>query len=717
MDQFSSVNTPRPQGTPASEPFPLLSDVPRQSIDLGEIPIEIVTLSDSFVESLTAKVHPTPPSIDRLHVLFQEFYDLASSHISTHIATLATQQIRESSSAPTSTVPSLSRSFLGRRAPASAAPSTKRNAPEDSEQQMLSAEEMAAKQQARKAFEAKKMRLEEAVERRLCEGIYDRIYRHRSTQDQASDDRLRSRTAALALVGINPSDLGIALGEIAEDTPEAKIAHEEKIKAWLEDARKSLVRMHESHYPLGKLNHLRSAHRAIVETLARFHPSSSSADEILPMLIYTLITMPPEDLNVTSDMHFIQNFRWTQKLSGEAAYCLTNLEAAIGFLETVDLSTLRADERPSGPIKVPGSSSLTKSATFPPAYTSDFAASMEGTETDTAPSETSKSRTNSRSTSPSAATTSTTTTTMSGTILAGLSRPSKPRTLSELANAPAANAIGVASDILTTADQGLKNISTSLGDSYKFVLGKLREPNATGRSLVVPTTLEEARRLISTPPPEEETFSYGNSTDGHDVASPNAPRDTLHRPQPLECKMFDLMGGRKAVNRNAGSGAPSRNAAVKDSIPSSSGSNTAVLDSVLNLGSSLNPMARLSSISSFRGFGRSASGSQNPSSTIAPTSHPSASSGNANVSNVSAPLGSGGSDADVAPDEGGHPVSAFPGPTHILPPPELPRIAPPKKRFMELQNPGDIRVSEVIDLLRDYRRLAKALEERNAFIS
>jgi hypothetical protein len=34
---------------------------------------------------------------------------------------------------------------------------------------------------------------------------------------------------------------------------------------------------------------------------------------------------------------------------------------------------------------------------------------------------------------------------------------------------------------------------------------------------------------------------------------------------------------------------------------------------------------------------------------------------------------------------------------------------------MELQNPGDLRLSEVLDLLRDYRRLAGALKTLDAF--
>jgi hypothetical protein len=45
----------------------------------------------------------------------------------------------------------------------------------------------------------------------------------------------------------------------------------------------------------------------------------------------------------------------------------------------------------------------------------------------------------------------------------------------------------------------------------------------------------------------------------------------------------------------------------------------------------------------------------------------------------------------------------------------VPKIAPPVKRFMELKNPGELRINEVLELLRDYRRLAGALKDAGAF--
>jgi hypothetical protein len=45
----------------------------------------------------------------------------------------------------------------------------------------------------------------------------------------------------------------------------------------------------------------------------------------------------------------------------------------------------------------------------------------------------------------------------------------------------------------------------------------------------------------------------------------------------------------------------------------------------------------------------------------------------------------------------------------------VPKINPPVKRFLELQSPADLRLGEVLELLRDYRRLAGALKDLGAF--
>ncbi|KAF9766212.1 hypothetical protein IL306_001418 [Fusarium sp. DS 682] len=548
-------------------------EITRASIELDILPIELITLTDSFIESLNAKVHPTPPNIEKLSQKFQEFYTQASSNINTHINALASRQSRDVSPAPSTSSISSAASRL--RSKASALTKA------EPEQQMITSEELANRKRTRKALEAKRSLLEEAVERRLCEGIYDKIYRHRSTQDEAQDDKLRSKTAALALVGIGPADLGIDLTDEADESEEKACPTEEDIKEKLEPARRDIAMMTQKRYPLGKLNHLKAAHRSIVDTLAHFHPSAS-ADEIMPMLIYTLITLPPENLHVISDVHFIQYFRWEPKLTGEAAYCLTNLEAAISFLQTVDLTTLRADEQLSGPAK----STSPRTGTFPPAYQQGEAPSSANT--------------------PEA-----------GQTKADAAKASAPdvkvsvvlrnRRLSDLVNGPA-QAFGAASDaVFNTADQSLKNISNSLGDSYKFLIGKLREHQDSPReSITVPRTLDDARKLVSTPSPDEEDSS------GLNRLLPPDDNDLLKRPASREERVLNLIGGRR--DRSADSARSGRSASSSKKVVFASeepkttnqtpGQNPAVLDQMRNLGNSFNPMARLPSISMIRGFGR-----------------------------------------------------------------------------------------------------------------
>ncbi len=582
------------------------TELPRASVDLDDLPIELVSLTDSFIDSLSAKVHPTPPHIENLAQLFQDFYATAANHIQTHVDSLASRQRRDVSPSTSTSARASAASLLRSKAAALGTKEKQKPAApvrKESEQQMLTAEEYADRRRARKALEQKRIHLEEAVERRLCEGIYSKIYRHRSTQDQAQDDKLRSKTAALAVVGIGPADLGVDLGAPV-DNPEALAERKEEVKAWLEPARKELILMNQSRYPLGKLNRLKAAHKSIIDTLAHFHPSSS-ADELMPMLIYTLITLSPENLNVISDLNFIQRFRWEPKLVGEAAYCLTNLEATISFLETVDLSTLRADEAPSGPPKSSNQPGSPKTETFPPAYSSTL------TVADAIDAQ--------------------------GAAEAGIKSTPSPsglraavqlrnRRFSDLVNTPA-QAIGAASDaVLNTADQGLKNIGNSLAESYNFLLGRLREHqpdllNSSDGEVGVPKTLDDARKLIGTPPPagdEDEIVSGASSIHAPEDAGKLGVRDD---------KMLNLIGGRKTPrdrsadsSRSVSSGGKKVAFAAEEQpakekgnpVPGAAGavgasSNPALIDSVRNFGNSINPMARLQGIGGFRGFGRAQS--------------------------------------------------------------------------------------------------------------
>ncbi|CZT05329.1 related to VPS9 (involved in vacuole trafficking) [Rhynchosporium graminicola] len=652
--------------------------------DFDKLPIELVSLSDSFIDSLSAKVHSTPPSVDKLSALFQDFYVVAANHINTHISALSSRQHRASSPAPS----------VATRIRQKAASISNKDGPKvslvrrESEQQMLTAEEITDRKRARRILEQKRVALEEAVERRVTEGIYSRIWRHRSTQDEAQDEKLRSKTAALSVVGIGLTDLGIDLGQDSSENPDATEDKEKEVREWLEGAREELIAMNDEKYPVGKLHHLKAAHKAIVDTLSHFHPSSS-ADEIMPMLIYTLITSRPEGIDVISNLYFIQRFRNEGKIDGEAAYCLTNLEAAITFLETVDLASLRADENPSGPAK------SNSRPTTPRLEKPDSMLVLTPSPKPSSPA------VNTDNASP--------TFMKSHTFPAGL-RPTQQiqnRRLSDMFQPPAA--LGAAGDaVMNTADQGFKTIGNSLGESYKFLVGKLKErqEESSGQKteIIVPKTLDDARKLVSTPPLEEEEPVSGASSLHSTEVSERAR--AVSGPK-MEDKVLSIIGGRKisrdrstdSVRSSSTTGSSKKVAFVEEgtgilpsplntSAPAPAPANPAIVESMRNLGNSLNPMNRIAGMGMMRGFGRTT-----PVATTPTTLNPSKSIPDGGIADL---------------------TTAFPDLAPSLPAKEVPKVTPPIKKFMELQNPGELRINEVLELLRDYRRLAGALKDLGA---
>lgn len=667
-----------------------------------ELPIELASLTDRFVESLSAKTYNEPPTIEQLSELFQEFYARAAGAVSIHIATMRSRLNRERSPAPSKSS-SRSRTLPSKPSVDSLGSGPGRGA----SQQMLTASEVTERRKQRKMLEYKRIVLEEAVEKRVCEKIYDKIWRHKSTLDEVRDEKLRSKTAALALVGIGLKDLGIELGQDGDKSAE-------DVQASLAPARESLTKMNEEHYPLGKLQHLTTAHKAVVDTLSSIHSSSSSADEILPTLIYALITSPIEGINVISNLQFIQRFRAAPKIDGEAAYCLTNLEAAIAFLEDVDLASLREDEKPEGPPK-------THSMSENDANTENLESFpvLPGT----APM-------------PSTPTTATSISDATGTPGGASPAPSivkplpeKPtppvatrhqRTLSDLLQ-PISNA-NVA--VRSTAEEGFKNISNTLDNSLKFFMGKLKERGNEGPNteVVVPKTLDEARQLVNRPlTPDEDDHALSESSSMHDGQSSPMPSNLTK----TEEKLLGLLGGRKAVarersvdsvNSNASTGGkrvgflsgisnsppngssvtPSTTASQKPVNTTTQPGNSNPLETVKSFGTSLNPISHIGS--AFGGaFGRFG--------------------GRVSASPPSAPMPSTPTivvdkDGDKAPsteEKTKEPTDevALRTPTKV----ELAAIrsAPPIPRFLVLSDAKELRLGEVQDLLDDYQRLSRVL--------
>jgi Vacuolar sorting protein 9 (VPS9) domain len=539
------------------------------------------------------------------------------------------------------------------------------------EHQMLTASEVAEKKKARKLLEYKKVALEEAVERTACEKVYDRIWRHKSTLDEVRDEKLRSKTAALALVGIGLKDLGIEIDQKG-------VLTEDDIRASLTPARNELARMNQEKSPLGKLQRLTTAHKTIVETLSTIHTASSSADEILPTLIYTLITSPTEGINIISNLSFIERFRASNKIDGEAAYCMTNLEAAIVFLENVDLASLREDELPQGPPKTP-SRPPTPAQALQPLSLSRATLSSPGCSPAGSISERSESpQTASMMPPPIRPVTTTSTSSSSAQSLQAPSRAPPPlhqRRLSNILNPPA-KAIGAANDAMrNTAEEGFKNISSTLDNSFKFLFGRLREHSSDESQPAMPQTLEEARKLVSQPSMlDENALSETSSIAEKEVELPPKRED----------KLLSLVGGRvpsavreRSVDsvQSTGSGRRTVSAAVNPSTSAPMPTTPNALESVKNLGNSLNPLNHLGSAfgGGFRGFGRATPTPPSVSTDREELKHLG---GNTNASQAS-----------------------------------LPAIDPPIQRFVDLKDAGDLVLGDIPTLLRDYQRLAKVVQQ------
>lgn len=689
------------------------------------------------MESLNVRVHSLPPNVDQVSTLFQDFYARASLRINLLLSASTARQPGRATSKASSRSSSISKGSF--RARAATTPSEHESI--DSEQQMLSAAELHEQRDAKRKFIRQQAALEEAVERRACEKTYAKLWRHRSTQDEEQDDKLRSRTAALSMVGIGLKDLGLLGMPAAEapDNPKAYEAVDNDIYLKLSEARENLQKLDHAKYPFQKLQCLRLVMKTIVEALSTIPSASVSADDILPMMIYTLITGLSEDMHVMSNLYFIQRFRDHRKLDGEAAYSLTTLEAAIGFLETVDLKSLRADEAP--PVRRTHSSTSSKSPLNPetPATSPPPQEPSSSVPSDPNPA---------RSTPPSAP------------------NPNHNRRPSRL--------LQNASDAVRgSTDQGLRTFSNALDHSFKFFSGKLQErqtaiqasPDPLSSSFV-PKTLAEARLMVSAPSDNEAATAADDDSSAsyaetglHSLADPLAtnskPPDrflpffsgrrpardlstdstasttSVRKPKPRSALGDELSHARGAgLSRESSSGSSSvlprgGVGGGGDSAPSSAASTEKpspapapgfAFESVRNFGSALNPLARFSGMG--MGFGRPA-GKPGPAPEV--VSKKSAAGGSDGASGAA--LGPAAELTETFPDladklsprqERGRAVSSMlvDGEGEEK---KIEKIRPPNARFLEVENPGELRINEVLDLLRDYRRLAAALSERKAF--
>jgi len=203
-----------------------------------------------------------------------------------------------------------------------------------------------------------------------------------------------------------------------------------------------------------------------------------------------LILSPPEPrINAVSNLHFTQRFRAANFIDGEAAYCLTNFEAAISFLETVDLATLNIGITES----IDGASSP--------------ASSLGSLHQTLKPH-----------------TLATTTTATNITALPARASPTAVRARGISYLTPIDIATTAANTAVSTADQGIRGIGVALESSYKFLFD---------RTQIAPKTLEDARKLVEAPSnPAITALQREDSDMGSIEERPRSLRESSPAPSP-----------------------------------------------------------------------------------------------------------------------------------------------------------------------------------------
>ena len=222
-------------------------------------------------------------------------------------------------------------------------------------------------------------------------------------------------------------------------------------------------------------------------------------------------------------------------------------------------------------------------------------------------------------------------------------------------------------------------------------------------TIIVPRTLDDARRLVEPPKEEDDEEDDGEETSFPSVnpqatqaASDNKANDSLlsaivGRKQSRDRSVDSAQSsgsGKRVVNNSPLTKAESATSAPGMSHEPLHASNVAV-ESMRSLGNTLNPLKGFGGMSVMRGFGRSTSSGT---SSGTPTA-----------------LASGGK---VEQELQQAPVMRANG---MVAPRSAIKALPPIQRYMDVASAEELKLGEVAELLEDYKRLAGALKTMGAF--
>ena len=221
--------------------------------------------------------------------------------------------------------------------------------PKKREIQMETYEEIAEKKRERALRPVRLREYIETAEARACANVYERIFQPGVGDDVERSEGIQARVKAIRELPVTfrHFDFDIKGSVLLEGLTDQEV--EDIIYDKLKPAGEEFKHINDArcNTPLKKLEHFVQGHKLVVQALTEIFPqsSSTSADMILPALIYTLVVFEVDALWL--NLAFICRFRNASFVDGEPSYVLTNIQAATGFLESANYESLGITDKPA----------------------------------------------------------------------------------------------------------------------------------------------------------------------------------------------------------------------------------------------------------------------------------------------------------------------------------------------------------------------------------
>jgi len=278
--------------------YTLQSEAPSIEIDPDqdelpqELPSQLDELIDTFLKDLRAPKYSKPLTPSQLSATFQEFYQSFHSKTETFVKGSVYYKKRVSKI------------------------------------EMLTADEINEQRNFTRRIEFKIRRYIEIAEEKICVELFDKLF-NKFPQDVKINNYLKDKIKIIQKIKGIKYDLLLDVENIKLNENSIEIL----------EISQQFKELKNFKTPYSKLKVLRKVHSLINQFIKnQISNEFVDGDYFLPLLIY-LILINKDDLNFYSNFIYIKRFRQMNLLIEESLYCLTNFEAAITFIQHLELTS------------------------------------------------------------------------------------------------------------------------------------------------------------------------------------------------------------------------------------------------------------------------------------------------------------------------------------------------------------------------------------------